>query len=484
MRLLRSALSSLLVVALLNSVAFIDEAVAGRRVPGGDSAAPKRTNRHMITVEPSALEGGDTMGVASTQSASPSRSRFKALQAQGRALVAGAISGTSVAEVASSSASSKIRGLLSTPTTFVVSDLTNGQVAALLGTKGVKEVSPVYTFEMESVGGSVTPQTGSSERAAPLYHEYQWGVENAGNLRGDEPSFDGSPQHIIAKADVDADLSSAWRHSIGSSDLVVAVIDTGVDASHPNLKSNLFYRTSEIGGNKIDDDQNGYVDDVNGVQTTKRTGDVTDTYGHGTHVTGIVAASPRSDGDTMTGASPDVRFLTVATGRSVDGSWSFDSDDLLEAFRYVLANKRAGVNIRVLNLSLGGDCSYWNNAMKNAVKEIVDAGITVVAAAGNSGRNNDVTPTCPASIDYPGIISVANVGMDGNRHWSSNYGKNSVDVAAPGGLIYSTVPRGGYYYLSGTSQASPLVAGIAALILSVNPTLTPKQVESSFVGNV
>lgn len=484
MTLLRNALSSLLVVALLNSVVFMDDAVAGRRAPGGGAAAPKRTNRYMVTVEPSALEGGDTKGVASTQSAAPSRSRFKALQSQGRALVAGVIGDAAVAEVASSPSSSKIRGLLSTPTTFVVSDLSNEQVAALQGTKGVKEVSPVYTFVMESVGGSVTPQTVGSEKATPLFHENQWGVENVGNLEGDDLSNDGSPLRVIAKADVDADLSSAWRYSIGSSDLVVAVIDTGVDPSHPNLKSNLFYRTSEIGGNKIDDDQNGYVDDVHGVQTTKRTGDVTDTYGHGTHVTGIVAASPRSDGDTMTGASPDVRFLTVATGRSVDGSWSFDSDDLLEAFRYVLANKRAGVNIRVLNLSLGGDCAYWNEAMKNAVKEIVDAGITVVAAAGNSGRNNDVTPTCPASIDYPGIISVGNVAMDGNRHWSSNYGKNSVDVAAPGGLIYSTIPRGRYYPLSGTSQASPLVAGIAALMLSVNPTLTPKQVQSMIVGNV
>ncbi len=247
----------------------------------------------------------------------------------------------------------------------------------------------------------------------------------------------------------------AWTVTSGSADVVVAVIDTGIDYRHPDLRDNMWVNTGEIPGNLRDDDGNGYVDDVYGYNAISPSRPPEDDNRHGTHVAGTIGAV----GDNQVGIVGVNWRVQIMALKFLDKDGSGYLSDALEAIDYVLTMKRRGVNIRVVNASWGADT--YSRALEEAIERLSAEGILFVAAAGNGNTNVRQYPAA-----YEGVLSVAAVDQNGDLAYFSNYG-DWVDLAAPGRSILSTVPGGGYASFSGTSMATPHVAGVAALALSV-----------------
>ncbi len=278
----------------------------------------------------------------------------------------------------------------------------------------------------------------------------------------------------------------AWCKVQVSDQFPIAVIDTGVDYTHPDLEQNMWRNPKEVEGNGVDDDGNNYVDDVFGVNFgvnsevvdgKKPAGDPKDIQYHGTHVAGTISATG-NNGEGVTGVVWRGKVLALQVFRPVviDGKKRVRARDINIAEAVSYATK-AGA--RVINMSLGGSGKLEDEdpRMVAAMKMAEDAGVLVVCAAGNEGADNDTTPHFPSSYPNPNVIAVANIKRDGNLSEGSNFGLNSVHIAAPGTDIWSTSPtyatvyleEAGYStnYLSigGTSMASPHVAGAAALLL-------------------
>jgi len=253
-------------------------------------------------------------------------------------------------------------------------------------------------------------------------------------------------------------VQGAWRTTQGSRDVIVAVIDSGVDYNHPDLKANILVNEAERAGTPgSDDDGNGYIDDVYGWDFFNNRANAFDDNKHGTHCSGIIAAALNGQG--IAGVAPNVRILPVKF-LGADGSGATDA--AIRAIDYAVAR---GANILSMSWGGGGRSELLNEAIQRAVQR----GVLVVAAAGNDASFNDSTPSFPAS--YPGVIAVASTDESDQLSPFSNYGPQSVFIAAPGSRIYSTVPNGGYATLSGTSMATPQVSGALALALSVNPSV-------------
>jgi subtilisin family serine protease len=267
----------------------------------------------------------------------------------------------------------------------------------------------------------------------------------------------------------------AWNLSTGSADVVVAVLDTGVDLNHPDLVGNIWTNPGEIPGNSIDDDGNGYVDDVHGWDSYANSGDVQDTAGHGTHVSGIIGAV----GNNGVGVSGVNWTIRIVAAKASSGN-SFTTIDLARGIDYVTALKEENnVNIVAINASLGGPVSE-DPLLNQAIGGAGNAGILFVAAAGNENSNNDVTPFYPASLFMPHVLSVAATDENDllavfNSSQASNYGRRTVHIGAPGKNIRSTyrdaLGISGYADLSGTSMAAPYVAGVLALLKAGDPSL-------------
>lgn len=271
----------------------------------------------------------------------------------------------------------------------------------------------------------------------------------------------------------------AWDITTGSSDVVVAVIDSGVDYTHPDLADNIWVNTAEIPANGIDDDLNGYIDDLNGWDYDGNRADVNDVLGHGTHVAGTIAATG-NNGLGVVGVSWNTKIMALRICGS-DGLCSYA--DAAQAMMYAADN-----GAKVTNNSYGGlmaktSLSYVRDAMQYAH----DAGVSTVVAAGNNNVDMVAGGMYPAIEDD--AITVSAIDHLNNRASFSNYG-DKVDVAAPGVRILSTksttwtygtgpcpaVFGGTYCYLSGTSMAAPHVAGLVSLMYAVNPSITPEQV--------
>ncbi|GMH36646.1 hypothetical protein BSKO_04519 [Bryopsis sp. KO-2023] len=247
--------------------------------------------------------------------------------------------------------------------------------------------------------------------------------------------------------------------SQGLADVMVVVIDSGVDINHPSLKNQLWVNEAERDGEPgVDDDGNGFVDDINGWNFAENNNDVMDTNGHGTHVAGIIAASP-SEEPRFQGISPNAKILPCKFTSSVSmGAIS----DAVRCLDYA-----AMMGADITSNSWGGAGAY-SLALKSVLDHAERMGILVVAAAGNSAVNNDPSvadATYPASYDNANIISVAAVDDEGRLSSISNYGGQSVDLGAPGVSILSTYTDGTFETLSGTSMATPFVTGAAALLL-------------------
>lgn len=265
--------------------------------------------------------------------------------------------------------------------------------------------------------------------------------------------------------------SKAWRISQGSRDIVVAVIDTGVDTKHPDLVKNLWRNPGETGKdskgrdkatNGIDDDGNGFIDDINGWNFVGSDGDLKDTHGHGTHIAGIIGAEG-GNGIGISGVSPKVSLM-VLKYYDANGSEVNNLANTVKAIDYAV---KMGANI--INYSGGGIAPSPDE--KAAIERAMKKGILFVAAAGNERSNSDIRKYYPADYGLANILSVTAIDRFKNVLASSNWGEQSVDIAAPGNDIISTLPGGQYGYLTGTSQATAFATGVAALVMANNAEL-------------
>jgi subtilisin family serine protease len=267
-------------------------------------------------------------------------------------------------------------------------------------------------------------------------------------------------------------IQDAWDVTTGGGGPVVAVIDSGADLSHPDLRDNLWRNPREIAGNGVDDDGNGFVDDVHGVDLVNRDGDPSDDNGHGTHVTGIVAA--RGDNRIgVTGVAQRARVMVIkALGSDAIGS----AVTMAEGIRYAVAN-----GARIINMSVSG--RGRSQAFEEAVNAADAAGALMVVAAGNSGHDLDADPEYPAAFGAPHLIAVAATGQNGRLIGISNRGSGTVDMAAPGSNIVSTAMGGDYEIRSGTSMAAPHVTGTLALLAAADPDLGPDALQAAVVDS-
>jgi subtilisin family serine protease len=285
-----------------------------------------------------------------------------------------------------------------------------------------------------------------------------WGLHNTGQTGG--------------SGDADIDATEAWDISRGSNTVLVAVIDTGIDHTHPDLAANMWTNPGEIPGNNIDDDGNGYIDDTRGWDFVNNDNNPADDQGHGTHCAGTIGAVG-NNGIGVAGVAHTVRLVGA---KFLSASGSGTTSDAIEAVLYT-----TGLGVTLTSNSWGG--GGYSQALKDAIDAARTAGILFIAAAGNDYDNSDVRPSYPAGYDSPNIISVAASNHLDQLASFSNYGFVTVDLAAPGVSIYSTYPGGGYSSLSGTSMACPHVAGAAALLKSVNSARDWTSIKEALLAN-
>ncbi|MEM9220463.1 MAG: S8 family serine peptidase [Cyanobacteria bacterium P01_F01_bin.150] len=283
-----------------------------------------------------------------------------------------------------------------------------------------------------------------------------WGLSNTGQSGG--------------SVDADIDAPEAWSLADDTAidaNVVVGVIDTGVDYSHPDLVSNMWTNPGETPGDGIDNDGNGYIDDYYGYDFVNDDGDPFDENGHGTHVAGTIAASS-NNGLGVVGVAPNAQIMAL---KFLDAYGSGTLFDAIQAIDYAVA-----MGADLTNNSWGGD--VFSQALNDAIATAEKAEQLFVAAAGNNYGHNDTFPIYPASYDLDNIIAVAATDNTDQLSFFSNHGATSVDLAAPGSAIHSTFPGEKYATLSGTSMAAPHVSGAAALLLAIDPSLTPGQIKS------
>ena len=321
---------------------------------------------------------------------------------------------------------------------------------------GVNAINSMSTFRNNSDVLYVEPNYVWHATDIPndTYFSYQWGLYNEGQNGG--------------TANADINILPAWDLTTGEKSVVLGVIDTGVDYLHPDLANNMWVNSLEIPNNGIDDDGNGFIDDIHGINAINHSGDPMDDNMHGTHVAGIMAAE-HNNSIGVAGVAPNV---SIAACKFLDASGSGDTASAivcLNYFRDLTLRSEDPVRVVATNNSWAG--GPYSQALYDAIKEHQDEGILFVAAASNEGQNNDRVNTYPANYFLSNVISVAATDRNDRLATFSNYGKVSVDVAAPGVDIASTIPSNQYASLSGTSMAAPYVAGLAGLIASFDDTL-------------
>ncbi|MEO1056217.1 MAG: S8 family peptidase [Actinomycetota bacterium] len=308
--------------------------------------------------------------------------------------------------------------------------LTLDEVEQLVDEPGLR-IEPDYPAQLASVVPDDT------------LFSLQWGLSNPDN------GFDiGAPD--------------AWAYLTDAPDVVVAVIDSGVDAAHEDLAGNMWSNPGEV-VDGTDTNGNGFVDDVFGWDFVADAPAGNDPNGHGTHVAGTIGAET-DNGIGVAGVAWDVQLMDV---RAFDETGAGNTSDIMAAVRYAIDN-----DADVINASFSG---RGTESYAELLDEADAAGIAVIAAASNDGSDNDADPMLPYPANHSTVVSVAAIDSLGDLAEFSNYGATTVDVAAPGVGIASTM-AGAYYYMSGTSMAAPHVSGVAALLLQADPSLSPSQV--------
>ncbi|MER3428512.1 MAG: hypothetical protein C4334_10500 [Pyrinomonas sp.] len=290
----------------------------------------------------------------------------------------------------------------------------------------------------------------------------QWSLKNSGQRGG--------------KIGADISALRAWSKTTGSQEVVVAVLDSGVDYLHPDLLKNIWVRPQNIAA--YNDPELGQIDDKFGYNAIKNDGDPMDDNGHGTHVAGIIGAEGNNQIG-IAGINWNVRIMPL---KFLSSGGFGTTKDAIECINYAIDRKRAGVPVRIINASWGS--TRRSRALEDAIRRAGEEGILFVAAAGNTGSNTDIVPHYPASYRLPNVISVAALDRQDRLASFSNYGPKSVHIAAPGAEMLSTWPGGAYEEHSGTSMATPVVAGVAALVLSLEPDLSVNELRTRLLDAV
>ncbi len=273
------------------------------------------------------------------------------------------------------------------------------------------------------------------------------------------------------QGDAPMGIDTAWRQTTGA-DTTVAIIDSGIDLGHPDLAPNLWTNQGEIPGNGVDDDGNGYVDDVHGYDFVDNDGTPQDTNGHGTHVAGIVGARG-GNGIGGAGVAWQARLMAI---RVLDGQARGTTSAVAAGIRYAVDN-----GARIVNLSLAGPTSTPD--LEDAVRYAQARGVLIVAAAGNDGADLASSPTYPAAYGEDNVLGIAATTRDGGLSSVSDYGPGA-DVAAPGEQILSTALGGGYEWRTGTSMAAPEVAGALVLLAAARPDLDGSHLRDALLAGV
>ena len=270
----------------------------------------------------------------------------------------------------------------------------------------------------------------------------------------------------------DIKAKKAWEIETGSKDIIIAVIDSGADLNHPDLKDNLWINEAEANGvDGIDDDNNGYIDDVYSYDFINDDNDPTDDNGHGSHCAGVIGAVHENQG--IKGVMKNVRIMPL---KFIPKNGVGKMHAVLKAIDYAIEN-----GAHILSNSWGG--APKESVLFDLLSIASEKGISIIAAAGNSKLDADRFPLYPAAYDIPGLISVGATMGRGTKANFSNYGKTSVDIFAPGNNIYSTVQNGRYKYMSGTSMAAPIIAGIIGLSKSMNPDLSHQKLKEILIDS-
>jgi subtilisin family serine protease len=435
---------------------------------GATDRTRSRTVALMLAVGLAVPLAGPTLAADPTPTYRPDRPAWDRVASSSTSDLAGAADQRLIVRFAPGSTRAARRTATDHPDVARVVDLPASGIAVVRATGG----DPTATIAERGRGPNVRDVSVDARnyrdvdpQAEPAWSEL-WGLHNTGQrLYEGEPGTEG-------RSNVDIDGLQALGIEQGDAAVVVAVIDDGVDFSHPDLDGQAWTNPGESGDGKesngVDDDGNGYVDDVHGwdfCDDDNTVHDFNDDF-HGTHVAGTIAA--KLNGEGIVGVAPGVRIMALKFIANHFGC-GFDSQ-AIEAIAYA---KSFGV--RIANGSWGSRRNP--NAFPALKNAIARSGLLFVASAGNEGIDNDGSlPAVPASYDLPNILSVAAVDNDGFIPNFSNYGKKSVDIAAPGAAILSALPADeshpvGWGWLDGTSMAAPHAAGVAALVLSASPGL-------------
>ncbi|MEI8357649.1 MAG: S8 family peptidase [Deltaproteobacteria bacterium] len=322
--------------------------------------------------------------------------------------------------------------------------------------------APLYRLHLASLSLEALPNAldDAAAQASAVAVEPDY-VRQAILVPNDPKYLDGTLWGLNQISDADIDAPEGWNVRSSASGVIVAIIDTGIKTTHQDLAANLWRNSAEIAGNKIDDDANGFVDDVFGCDAYNNDGDPTDDNGHGSHCAGTIGGAG-NNGIGVTGVAWGVQLMACkflsATGSGADS----------DAVRCIDYARSKGA--KILSNSWGGGGA--GVSLQAAIERSRTAGLIFVAAAGNDGRNTDSSPSYPASLATDNIVSVAATTRTDTLASFSNYGSVTVDLGAPGEAVYSTVSTSdtAYATYSGTSMATPHVAGVLALLVAQFPT--------------
>jgi subtilisin family serine protease len=330
----------------------------------------------------------------------------------------------------------------------------DGEATLLMGMKTLQT-----TGVLEAVEPDYLVTTSATPGDSAFTQGMLWGLRNTGQNGG--------------TAGIDLGAVAAWDKTTGSSDVIVAVIDTGIRYTHQDLTGQMWINPGEVPGNGVDDDGDGYIDNVHGIDAVNGDGDPMDDNNHGTHCAGTIGARA-NNGHPHVGVAWEVRLMACKF-LSADG-WGYVSG-AIECIDFAVAN-----GAKVLSNSWGG--GGFSQSLYDAIARARDAGVIFVAAAGNSGADTDSSPSYPSAYDLENIIAVAAIDRRGKLASWSNYGATTVDVGAPGVDIYSCTASSdsSYANYSGTSMATPHVAGVLALLRAHDGTMSASELKAKILN--
>jgi subtilisin family serine protease len=341
--------------------------------------------------------------------------------------------------------------------------------------RGLAVIDDLDNADAETVARAYSQMSDAVEYAEPNYEikldaaelpndpmfADQWALNNQGQEGGTQ------------RADIDA--LEAWANTKGSEEVVVAVLDSGVDFTHEDLVGNMWLRPDDVPA--YVDAELGEFNDLNGYNGTDAIRDPMDDNGHGTHCAGIIGA----EGDNAIGVSGINQTVQIMPLKFLGRGGYGSTNDAIEAINYAIDRKNNGVNVRVISASWGSTSK--SKALEDTIRAAGDAGILFVAAAGNDGSDNDRRAHYPSNYQLANVISVAALDRNDQLASFSNYGAKTVHVAAPGKAILSTWLKNGYREASGTSMATPYVSGVAALIIASDPDISMKDLRARLLGS-